>query len=133
MMGATVVVRRNQADDPRRPGGILTLSAPEAEVRRIMHEEDLFQDLPADGLMAVELNLIFSGNLPMRRFPVSGDALVEEGFELVLYRRGKLSAEERKAMNLRTMAEVEEEELARAKVAQEERARAAAATPAAEG
>lgn len=112
LVSATAVVRRNQAKDPQKQGGILTLHVPQEELKRIMEKEDLFKNLPPNGLMGIELTFFFSENAPMLRFPVDGEEMVLTGFEIQLYALGKLLKTRRKELKLLTSEEQEAERVA---------------------
>ncbi|HYG70196.1 MAG TPA: hypothetical protein VD838_21145 [Anaeromyxobacteraceae bacterium] len=106
---ATTVVQKNQLHE-MRPGGIVKLSAPDAELRRIE------QELGWEGLSAMHVTFIFTRNAPMQEFPSTGDELVAQGFDVTLERRAKFTKAQRKQLRLLTPQELDEELAARTSI-----------------
>ena len=103
ILKTTASVRRNGVDDPRRPGGVVTISAPRRAIEQLIEKHP-----ELDGLVEASVHLIFRKNAPMQTFPSTGEAMATEGFELELRSTGKRKKADRIALDLLTAAERDE-------------------------
>lgn len=103
LITAKLIVRHNDINNMERVGGKLIFTIPPEELKRIEEEEQL------KGLTGVEVYFFFNRNAPLAEFPKVAEEMIEQGFELDLYKLKKFTKAERKALRLLTPQEMDDE------------------------